>query len=101
MPYRNTEDTVFFTMAIADIKSIAASALIYNSRNFIMLLGRFQCHKYRSIYNSRNFIMLLGMRENILGLSIYNSRNFIMLLGKLEDLECRRLSTTVEISLCS
>ena len=47
MPYRNTEDTVFFTMAIADIKSIAASALIYNSRNFIMLLGKKKAMRVR------------------------------------------------------
>ena len=100
MPYRNTEDTVFFTMAIADIKSIAASALIYNSRNFIMLLGPDGTTIHYSIYNSRNFIMLLGLLRIVCFASIYNSRNFIMLLGSHRThVTCQ--STSVEISLCS
>ena len=60
------------------------SMRIYNSRNYITLLGLSLQGQISKIYNSRNYITLLGDQKFIKNLqTIYNSRNYITLLGPL------------------
>ena len=59
---------------------------IYNSRNYITLLGKYEYCTMQQIYNSRNYITLLGLKETIINDAIYNSRNYITLLG----VQCHR-----------
>ena len=55
---------------------------IYNSRNYITLLGlKSMTWMMEWIYNSRNYITLLGNTLASPDHTIYNSRNYITLLG--------------------
>ena len=55
--------------------------MIYNSRNFSILLNGSIKVDSVQIYNSRNFSILLNTLKEVCALQIYNSRNFSILLN--------------------
>ena len=55
--------------------------MIYNSRNFSILLNKDHTVYVYSIYNSRNFSILLNFMPGDNNSTIYNSRNFSILLN--------------------
>ena len=74
--------------------------LIYNSRNYITLLGHLMETFSEHIYNSRNYITLLGgLYKRTIRTNIYNSRNYITLLGPFSVQSSLFPSTIVEITL--
>ena len=55
--------------------------LIYNSRNYSILLNLTICETLNTIYNSRNYSILLNINADSRHNIIYNSRNYSILLN--------------------
>ena len=73
--------------------------VIYNSRNYSILLNHSGAGMATAIYNSRNYSILLNRKRIIGGRThIYNSRNYSILLNGFWNV-VPFLSTTVEIIL--
>ena len=75
-----------------------AAVHIYNSRNYSILLNSSSSGITIFIYNSRNYSILLNQDSITTGQRIYNSRNYSILLNHRMD-GVTRTSTTVEIIL--
>ena len=72
--------------------------MIYNSRNYSILLNKYSKDEKTNIYNSRNYSILLNLCIQEHQEPIYNSRNYSILLNGAES-GCKLSSTTVEIIL--
>ena len=91
--------TVEIILYYLTLSCLPSPHIIYNSRNYSILLNISDCSTNYWIYNSRNYSILLN---SILGTSadaIYNSRNYSILLNDDGEVRSIELSTTVEIIL--
>ena len=70
---------------------------IYNSRNYMSLVGLLFLLIRLDIYNSRNYMSLVGRTSSQLSSVIYNSRNYMSLVGSARAELITHLSTIVEI----
>ena len=85
-------------MSLVGGRKILRGHNIYNSRNYMSLVGRLDVGSLkRIIYNSRNYMSLVGRPEQAEVSLIYNRRNYMSLVGVASVVTFIYRSTIVEI----